>query len=102
MRKSDGYMGMFRKIISWFSKIKQTESLQENQLVNLLDMLAKTETHEISCDDVGAALAEFTEMHQRGEDVKHLMPLVHQHLQMCRDCQEEFEALMAALEAESQ
>ena len=92
---------MLRRIINWFSKKQQTASFQEMKLADLLDKLVKTEAHEISCNDVGAALAEFTELHQRGEDVKHLMPLVHQHLEMCRACQEEFEALMAALEAES-
>lgn len=68
----------------------------------LLDMLARTEPHEVSCDDVSTALAEFTEMHERGEDVKHLMPLVQQHLGMCPECQEEFQAVKAAIEAEEQ
>ena len=91
---------MLRKIIKWFSKKQQTESFQENKLVTMLDMLAKTEAHEISCGAVGDALAEFAELHQRGEDVKHLMPLVHQHLEMCPDCRDEYEALMAVLQAE--
>lgn len=72
------------------------------QITNLLDKLARTKTHEISCNDVGAALTEFAEIHQRGEDVNHLMPLVHQHLEMCPDCREEYEALTAALEAKAQ
>lgn len=67
----------------------------------LLDMLARTEPDEVACDAVAAALAEFSEMHQRGEDVQHLMPLIHKHLEMCRDCREEYEALMAALQAEA-
>ncbi len=68
----------------------------------VLEMLARTEPHEVSCNDVSSALAEFTEMHQRGEDVRHLMPLVHQHLGMCPECREEFEAVESAIEAEQQ
>jgi len=68
----------------------------------MIEMLVKTEAHEISCNDVGDALAEFAELHRRGQDVKHLMPLVHQHLEMCPDCREEYDALMAALDAEAE
>ncbi len=93
---------MLRKIINWFNKKQQPESLQEKKFAMMLDMLVKTETHEITCNDVGDALAEFAELHQQGEDVKHLMPLIHQHLEMCPDCREEYEALMAAIEAEAQ
>jgi len=93
---------MLRKIINWFSKKQQPDPLQEKKLVMLLDMLVKTEAYEISCNDVGDALAEFAELHQRGQDVKHLMPLVHQHLEMCPNCREEYEALMAAIEAEAE
>jgi len=92
---------MLKKLINWFSKKRQPDPLQENKLVMMLEMLDKTEDHEISCDDVGDALAEFAELHQRGQDVKHLMPLVHQHLEMCPSCREEYEALMAAIEAEA-
>ncbi len=92
---------MFKKIINWLNKKQQPEPIQETKLATVLDMLVKTETHEISCNEVGDALAEFTELHQRGKDVKHLMPLVHQHLEMCPECQEEYEALMYAIEAEA-
>ena len=93
---------MLRKIINWFSKKQQPESFHEKRLTPLLEMLVKTEAHEISCSDVGDALAEFAELHQRGKNVKHLMPLVHQHLEMCPDCREEYEALMSAIEAEEE
>ena len=102
MTPSDGMIDMLRKIINWFSKKQQPEPLQEKKLAGVLDMLVKTEAYEISCSDVGDALAEFAELHQQGRDVKHLMPLVHQHLEMCPDCREEYEALMSAIEAEEE
>ena len=67
-------------------------------MVQMLQALAKTEEQEISCDDVFAVLDEFAEAIQRGENVLLLMPLVRQHLDMCPDCREEYEALLRMLQ----
>lgn len=58
-------------------------------------------THEIeySCDDVHRLLDQFAEAVLRGENAANLWPLVQQHLDMCPDCREEFEALMRVLRA---
>lgn len=65
-------------------------------------MLAMTETQEMGCDDVFMVLAEFAEMNQRGENVTEMMPLVAQHLELCPDCREEYQALLAALDVVQQ
>ena len=44
-------------------------------------------------------LDEYTDMVLRGEDPEAILPQVKHHLEMCMDCQEEFEALIAALRA---
>ena len=44
-------------------------------------------------------LAEYTERERRGEDVRQLMPLVAAHLERCRDCLEEYQALRRILDA---
>lgn len=64
----------------------------------LVRMLALTRTAEISCDEVYATLDQFAEAAHRGEDVLALMPLVGQHLEMCPDCREEYEALLRMLQ----
>ena len=66
----------------------------------LLNSLSHTRENEISCDDVHALLAEFTELHRKGVNIAHLMPEVQQHLDLCQACREEYEALLLALEAE--
>jgi predicted anti-sigma-YlaC factor YlaD len=71
-------------------------------MVGLLNMLAMTENHEITCDDVSDVLAEFAELSQQGEDITEMMPLVEKHLHMCPDCIEEYEALMTVLESENE
>ena len=54
---------------------------------------------EIGCDDCFEQLHQFAEMVLAGKDVAQAMPLVQDHLNRCRDCREEFEALLAALRA---
>ena len=54
---------------------------------------------EIGCDDCFEQLNQFAEMVLAGKDVAEAMPLVQDHLNRCRDCREEFEALLAALRA---
>jgi hypothetical protein len=60
----------------------------------ILGMLEKTQEEEMTCDDVFALLDQFTEMAAHGEDVSSLMPMVKQHLDLCGDCREEYEALL--------
>ncbi len=66
----------------------------------LLEMVQSTDEVELSCDEVLALLAEYTEREQRGEDVHQLMPLVAAHLERCRDCLEEYQALHRILGAQ--
>jgi len=61
--------------------------------------IERTQDVEYSCDDAHRLLDQFAEAVLRGEDVARLMPLVQQHLDLCPDCREEFEALMRILRA---
>ena len=89
-----------KNILDWFRKNRQPEPDSPEKVADLVKMLAMTEAQEMACDDVYLVLAEFAEMNQRGEDVEKMMPLVKQHLALCPDCREEYEALMNALAAE--
>lgn len=59
----------------------------------------RTQDVEYSCDDVHRLLDQFAEAVLRGKDASRLMPLVQQHIDLCPDCREEFEALMRILRA---
>ncbi|MBK8050748.1 MAG: hypothetical protein IPK16_28755 [Anaerolineales bacterium] len=74
-------------------------SASMHQMHVALSMVAQTQAQELSCDEVYALLDIFADRVKRGEDAAALMPLVHQHLAMCPDCREEFEALLRAMEA---
>ena len=90
------------RLFNWIRKKTTKKSNSPDQMADLLNMLAKTEAHEIACDDVFKVLAEFAEMNQRGEDVSVLMPLVFKHLDLCPDCREEYEILVDVLNAEQE
>ena len=87
-----------KSIFNWFKRRFKKWYQPDAEMVKMLHGLAMTEENEISCDDVFAVLDEFAEAVRRGENVLLLMPLVRQHLDMCPDCREEYEALLNMLQ----
>jgi hypothetical protein len=71
---------------------------QNPEVKVVLSMMAMTFDQELSCDEVHALIDQFAEMQMRGEDPARLFPLIQRHLEMCPECREEFEALLAALQ----
>lgn len=88
-----------KSIFNWFRKRFQKRYQPDTETVKMVQALAMTEEHEISCDEVFAVLDEFAEAVQRGENVLLLMPLVRLHLDMCPDCREEYETLLSMLQS---
>lgn len=75
--------------------------MEEKEFIQqLLEHLAKTEEHEATCDEVFRVLDIYTEAVARGEDTKDLLPLVKNHMELCNCCREEYEILLAILEAD--
>lgn len=70
---------------------------QSEKMQKMMAMLSNTQEVELTCDDVFALLDQFTELAAQGEDVRKLMPLVQQHLDMCEDCREEYRVLESIL-----
>ena len=89
-----------KSIFNWFKRLFRKWYQPDAEMVKMLQALAKTEENEISCDDVFAVLDEFAEVVRRGENVLLFMPLVRHHLEMCPDCQEEYEALLKMLQSD--
>jgi hypothetical protein len=65
----------------------------------LIEIIARTQPDECTCEETYALIDQFTEALERGEDVSNLMPLVKSHLEICADCKEEFEALLRVVQA---
>jgi hypothetical protein len=67
------------------------------KMQKMMSMLSQTQDVELTCSEVFALLDQFTELAVQGEDVRQLMPLVQQHLDMCEDCREEYKVLESIL-----
>lgn len=64
--------------------------------------VAEVHEVEIGCDECFEELHRFAEMKLAGLDAASAMPLVYEHLEMCGECRDEFEAFLAALRATAQ
>ncbi len=71
--------------------------LNSDVLRKMINMLAVTRPDEIGCDDCFEQLSEFAELKLAGKDPEKVMPLIQDHLMKCKDCREEYEALLEAL-----
>jgi len=60
-------------------------------------MVKMTKSEEIGCDDCFDEMNEFAEMELAGKSPERAMPLVEEHINRCRDCKEEYEALVEAM-----
>ena len=66
-------------------------------LKQMVRVVLSTRSDEIGCQECFDQLDRFVEMTLAGKDAAEAMPLVHDHLERCRDCREEFEALLKVL-----
>jgi hypothetical protein len=82
-------------------KLRMKPAYRQNgdAMLKLILMLENTEDIELSCDEVFAIIDHYVELEARGEDTARILPLVRKHLDNCRDCFEEYEALSQLLAA---
>ena len=95
-------MRMLKKLVKALAGIRRRKHRQPgtNALSGMFSgMLAATADQEIGCDEAFQLLDQYAEIIARGDDPAVLLPVVRHHLSMCRDCREELEALLRALEA---
>ena len=62
----------------------------------LKDLLATREV-EIGCDDCLMQIASYCETELAGKEVPEALRLVREHLEICTDCHEEYQALLSAM-----
>jgi hypothetical protein len=73
--------------------------LEPAMLKQMVRAVMDTRPDEISCGECFDELDRFVEMTLAGKNAAEAMPLVEDHLRRCRDCREEFEALLSVLRA---
>jgi hypothetical protein len=78
------------------------EELPNAAVLGFLRVLESVPEEEASCDEVYAKIDEYVEREVDKKDAAQLMPLVREHLDLCSECCEEYEALLDILEKTSE
>jgi hypothetical protein len=74
-------------------------SLTNEEIDGLLRLIGLTKDDEIDCERCLALAAEFAERELAGRSIQAGVEAVAQHLSICTDCCEEYQALLQALQA---
>lgn len=73
--------------------------MTDEVVLRFLKVLEQVREEDLSCTDMYARLDEFVEAEiKEGADAEKLTPLIHEHLNMCSDCCDEYEALLTIVE----
>ncbi|MBN1966162.1 MAG: hypothetical protein JW910_16050 [Anaerolineae bacterium] len=76
------------------------ESISLEKLLGIAGAIFSVHEDELDCEGCDAEMPHLAEIIEAGEDPKKLLPAVVAHLEICHDCREEFEALLAVIRAE--
>ena len=77
------------------------EELPKESVLNFLQVLEHVQEEGCSCDEVFTKIDEYVEREVDKRDAEELMPLIREHLDLCPECCEEYEALLDILEKTS-
>ena len=83
------------------SSFKHQEQFPNEAVLGFLHVLESVREEEVPCDEIYAKIDEYVEREVDKKDAAQLMPLVREHLDLCPDCCEEYEALLDVLEKTS-
>ena len=86
--------------MDWLKQLgNKKEESAEMQLsdASILNLIRYLENCDVDCEQVFNTLDQYAEMEIHKEDAARLMPLVHDHLESCSDCCDEYEALLDVL-----
>ena len=79
-------------------RFQRTEPISDAAVEGFLRILEKVRTEDVTCDEVFTQLDEYVENELDGKDAARLMPLLREHLDVCSDCCDEYEALLNVIE----
>ena len=72
--------------------------LSKKEIDALLRLVGLTEKEEIDCESCLAVVAEFAEQRLSGKSISAGLKAIEQHLSVCAECREEYEALLKTLD----
>lgn len=92
-------LGMLIKLLFLRRTRRAVEEIE--RLKRMIHIIDSTADIEIACEEAYRLLDEYADMLLRGEDPAALLPQVKHHLEICMDCREELDVLLAALQVSS-
>ncbi len=77
---------------------RDRQELPDEVVEGFLRVLEEVRLEDMPCSEVFKRLDEYVEKQVHDGDAAVLMPLLREHLDMCPDCCDEYEALLDVLE----
>ena len=74
-------------------------ALSEEQIANLMGMIATSQADELDCDGCFKQLSVFVEAELASREIPEALRAVETHLEQCKCCQDEYNALLEGLRA---
>ena len=87
-----------QRIQNTFNPKQDSLELKDEVVLKFLRVLESAREEELSCTEMYARLDEFVENEVQSKDADKITPLIQEHLDMCPECCEEYEALLTVLE----
>ena len=78
----------------------EDQRLTREQVGSIVKMLGLTTDREFNCSECLQHVSEFAECQLANQSVGEVIAKVEQHLALCPECREEYEALMKILKSE--
>jgi hypothetical protein len=94
---------IFQQIGDRLKKDRRQEQPEysDEVVAGFLRVLEEARVEDMPCEQVYAKLDEYVESEVHGREAAKLMPLLREHLDICPECCEEYEALLNCLEKEA-
>jgi hypothetical protein len=80
------------------NSLRPHEELPNEAVLGFLRVLEDVRKEELSCEEIYSRLDEYVECEMDCKDAAHVMPLIREHLDICSECCEEYEALLDVVE----
>lgn len=95
---------LFRLLAQFFNALKpeRLPNPPETPMpspAGMMDMISSVEEDEIDCEGAFELMHRYADLLASGRDAAALFPALKRHIEMCKDCREELEALLRAIQA---
>ncbi len=79
-------------------KLNPQENLEDEVVLKFLNVLENLKHEGLTCSEMYEQLDEFVEREVKSHDAAKIMPLIQEHIDICPECCDEYEALLDILE----